>query len=153
MTKSAGHSLDWRPTSKTRTQLSFVDVGKAYLNAKVDQELCPTFVELPKEDKDSQRLCGQLLRHTYGTRMAAGGWREEYSTMLLSFGFKQGRSCPNAFFHPERGIATSVHGGDFKSSGPNDALDWFDKTIGEAHEITIGPESDPAQMTPKRPEH
>ena len=79
----------------------------------------------------------------YGTRMAADGWQEEYSTMLLKLGFKQGRACPNAFSHLERGITTSVHGDDSTSSGPKGALDWLEKAIVETYEITIGPRLGP----------
>ena len=129
MTKAANHTPDWRPESGTRTQLSFVDLRRAYFNAKVDQELCPTYVGLPKEGEDWQSYCGELLRHMYGTRMAADGWQEVYSTMLLRLGFKQGQTCPNAFSHHENGITTSVHGGDFTSSGPNGALDWLESQL------------------------
>ena len=153
MTKSPGHTPDWRPEPKTRTQISFVDIRRAYFNAKVDRELSPTYVDLPREDGDWQSHCGRILRHMYGTRMTADGWKEEYSTMLLKLGFKQGQACPNAFGHPERGITTSVHGDDSTPSGPNSALDWLEEPIVEAYAITIGPGSGPATRTGKKPEH
>ena len=56
--------------------LSFIDVSRAYFNAKIDEREQPTFVNLPPEDKDTQDMCAQLLRHMYGTRGAADGWRE-----------------------------------------------------------------------------
>jgi hypothetical protein len=79
----------------------------------------------------------------YGTRLAADGWQEEYSTKLVGLGFKQGAACPNAFYHPEKMIACSVHGDDFTSSGPKPSLDWLEKAIGEIYEITIGPRLGP----------
>ena len=85
--------------------------------------------------------------------MAADGWQEEYSTMLLKLGFKQWQACPNAFTHPARAITTSVHGGDSTSSGPKDALDWLEKPIGEAYEITIGPRLGPGPRTGRKPGH
>ncbi len=137
------HKPDWRPNSPTRTQISFVDVSRAYFNAKIDPSERETFVDLPAEDPDSATMCGQLLRHMYGTRPAADGWQEEYSTFLISLGFRQGGSCPNAFYQTAKKIACSVHGDDFTSSGPKDALDWLETKISEKYEITIGPRLGP----------
>ena len=104
-------------------QISLVDVKRAYFNATIDPLDPPTYVELPPEESDSDVMCARLLRHMYGTRAAADGWQEEYSTLLVDIGFKQGDACPNVFRHVERQITTSVHGDDFTSSGPADALD------------------------------
>ena len=142
-TRMGSHRPIWDPHSPQRTQLSFIDVSRAYFNAKIDEREQPTFVNLPPEDKDTQDMCAQLLRHMYGTRGAADGWQEEYSTMLIRLGFRQGDASPNAFHHPERGIVTSVHGDDFTSSGPCDALDWLEEAIGQEYEITIGPRLGP----------
>ena len=116
---------------------------RAYFNAAIDPKEPPTYVQLPPEDPDSADMCAQLLRHMYGTRPAADGWQEEYSTMLISLGFRQGGACPNAFFHTARKIACSVHGDDFTSSGPADALDWLETAIGEHYELDIGPRLGP----------
>ena len=90
------------PTSAKRTQISLVDISRAYFNAKVDDD-SPTFVQLPPEDPDSGVLCAQLIRHMYGTRAAADGWQEEYSsTMVVELGFAQGGSSPCLFRHPSR---------------------------------------------------
>ena len=81
-------------------QLSFVDISRAYFNAKIDpgQEV---YVRLPEEDTDHGTMCAMLLRHMYGTRAAADGWQEEYSTFLVEhLGFKQGLACPCVFEHP-----------------------------------------------------
>jgi hypothetical protein len=150
MTKTSGHSPDWSPTPKTHTQLSVVDVGEAYLNAEVDQGLRPTFVELPSEDKDYQRLCGQLLRHMYGTRMAADGWQEEYGIMLLSFGFKQGQSCPNAPCHPGRAIVTSVHGVTLRRQDPRAHLIGSNRPLVKPTNLTLVRTSGQAKRTRQR---
>ncbi len=143
MTRCGSHRPIWDPTSPQRTQVSFVDITRAYFNAKVDRDAAPCFVELPPEDADSGKLCGELLRHMYGTRSAADGWQEEYSTFLVRLGFRQGMGCPNVFRHETRGIATSVHGDDFTSSGPADALDWLEDAISQEYEATRGPRLGP----------
>ena len=64
-----------------RLQISLVDVKRAYFNAMVAEDK-PVFVELPPEDPEHGKKCGRLRRHLYGTRGAAAGWEEEYSTWL-----------------------------------------------------------------------
>ncbi len=68
------HRPNWDPESPKRTQISLVDVKRAYFNAEVDPRDPPTFVELPKEDDDHALMCAQLLRHVWnansGRRLA-----------------------------------------------------------------------------------
>ena len=149
MTAVGGHRPDWDPRSPNRTQVSFIDVTRAYFNAVIDSRDAPTFVELPVKDEDHHDKCGLLLRHMYGTRGAADGWQEEYSTMLVRHGFRQGNACPNLFHHPEKGVVCSVHGDDFTSSGPKPALDWMEKVISEEYQITIGPRLGPGPQDAK----
>ena len=78
------------PISPQRSQLSFINIKRAYFNAKVDDHDPPVFVDLPPEDKDHGHMCARLLRHMYGTRMAADGWQEEYSTLLIRLVFRPG---------------------------------------------------------------
>ena len=85
----------------------------------------------------------------YGTRSAADGWQEEYSTLLIRLGFRQGKACPNVFYHAERLICCSVHGDDFTSSGPSNQLDWMEASIAEKYEITIGPRLGPGPKDAK----
>ena len=143
MTSVGKHRPIWDPSSPDRTQVSFIDVTRAYFNATIDSRDKPTFVELPVEDPDHHDKCALLLRHMYGTRGAADGWQEEYSTMLVRHGFKQGNACPNLFRHPEKDLVCSVHGDDFTSSGSKPGLDWMEKVISEEYEITIGPRLGP----------
>ena len=130
------------PSSEQRVQLSFVDVSRAYFNARVDPDDV-TMVELPEEDPDSGTHVARLLRHMYGTRRAADGWQEEYSSTLVEMGFVQGLSSPCVFRHAGRGLACSVHGDDFTTSGPKSSLDWFEDQIGQRYEVTIGPRMGP----------
>ena len=82
-------------------------------------------------------MAGQLLRHIYGTRAAADGWQEGYSNFLVSIGFRQGETSANVFHHVSRGITNCVHGDDFTSSGPADALDLIEGAITGKYECTI----------------
>ena len=70
------------------TQISFIDVSRAYFNAKRDPDADPVYVDLPQEDPDKARdMVGLLLVHLYGTRAAADGWHCEYSGLLGELGF------------------------------------------------------------------
>ena len=149
MTRVGKHQPDWSPESPNRTQISRIDVKRAYFNAQVDPADPPTFVQLPSEDEDHQTKVAQLLRHMYGTRMAADGWQEEYSTFLVSLGFSQGDASPNVFYHAEKRIMTSVHGDDFTSSGPATALNWFEESVKEKYEVTIEPRLGPGAQDAK----
>ena len=71
-TVEVGRQHDRRPESERRTQVSFIDIARAYFCAKTDPDN-PTYVELPAEESGSGVLCGKLLRHMYGTRAAADG--------------------------------------------------------------------------------
>jgi len=119
------------PASEQRMQLSFVDICRAYFNAPTDPNE-PTYVDLPEEVDPLREMCGLLLRHMYGTRKAADGWQEEYSSLLVSrLGFTQGTASPCVFVNKERNITCAVHGDDFTSSGPKSELDWFDSALAE----------------------
>ena len=143
VTTAGEHRPILDPHSPHRSQISLVDVKRAYFNAKIDPREPPTFVDLPPEDGDCQHMCAQLLRHMYGTRGAADGWQEEYSTTLVRLGFRQGEACPNVFRHEERKIITSVHGDDFTSSGAKDSLDWLEAALAEEYELDVGPRLGP----------
>ena len=137
------------PGSRMRSQVSFIDIARAYFNAKIDERDAPTFVRLLEEDPDSTTMCAQLLKHMYGTRMAADGKQEEYSTFLISIGFTQGVGHANFFRNAKRGFECSVHGDDFTTSGPRAELDWFEKTMGQHYEMTIGPRLGPGPSDAK----
>ena len=141
--------VDRNPESETRTQISLMDISRAYFNAHVEED-SPTFVQLPPEDKDHGVLCAKLLRHMYGTRAAADGWQEEYSASLVSkMGFVQGQSCPCVFRHSERDIVVTVHGDDFTSVGGKPDLDWFEEAMKGSYELTIQPRLGPGREDAK----
>ncbi len=83
MTRVGAHRPNWDPSSEKRTQISLVDVKRAYFNAKLSADEPPVYVDLPAEDPDHTKCAAQLLRWMYGTRGAADGWQEEYSTALV----------------------------------------------------------------------
>ena len=56
MIRCGDHQPVWDPLSPHRAQLSFIDVKRAYFNAKVDREAAPCFVELPPEDPDKGKM-------------------------------------------------------------------------------------------------
>ena len=135
--------VDRDPCSERRTQISLIDISRAYFNAKVDEDV-PTFVALPPEDADHGVLCAKLLRHMYGTRAAADGWQEECSSSLVErLGFVQGVSCPCVFRHSKRPIVVTVHGDDFTSVGSKPDLDWFENAMRQNYELTAQPRMGP----------
>ncbi len=138
---------DWvpcyEPKSKRRMQIAFVDISRAYFNARVEPN-SETYVQLPEEDPDNVSCCAKLLRHMYGTRAAADGWQEECSSFLVqTMGFCQGLSSPCVFRHPSKQLVVSVHGDDFTIAGACEDLDWFEAVIQEHYECTVQPRIGP----------
>ncbi len=136
------------PTSDRRTQVSFIDISRAYFCAATDPE-DPTYVELPAEDSDHGTMCGLLLKHMYGTRRAADGWHCEYAGRLVNeLGFEVGDASACVFYHKARGIRCSVHGDDLTAVGEKRHLDWYRQELEklyelkEAHRLGPGPADD-----------
>ena len=126
------------PESEERMQVSAVDISRAYFNASTDGGT-PTYVQLPPEHPDHLRgMCGLLLEHMYGTQATADGWQQEYAGYMRELGFKQGAASPCVFVHPERHVATSVHGDDFTSCGAKRGLDWFEDALEARYELKRG---------------
>ena len=137
----------WRPCydpkSERRTQISLLDISRAYFNAKLDPGV-ETYVQLPQEDEDHGDMCAKLICHMYGTRPAADGWQEEYSTTLVEdLKFRQGMSSPCIFKHSSRTIAVTVHGDDFTAVGAKTDLDWYEDEMKKRYELTCQPRLGP----------
>ena len=95
-------------------------------------------------------MVAKLLRHMYGTRAAADGWQEEYSTFLVeTLGFVQGTSSPCVFRHSTREMVMSVHGDDFTTVGPKEDLDWLETEMSKNYELTIQPRLGPGKQDAK----
>ena len=106
------HSHVRDPTSESRTQVSFIDIARAYFCAATDPAE-PTYVELPDEHPGkAQGMYGKLLKHMCGTRKAADGWHCEYSGALHEIGFDVGdaRACVSLIRRGEEGLRVSVEG-------------------------------------------
>ncbi len=137
------------PTLEWRTQISFIEVSRAYSNAKRDPDVDPVYVDLPHEDPDKAKgMVGFLLLHLCGTRAAADGWHCEYSSLLGEMGFVRGDASACIFRRPRRRIVCSVHGDDFASSGPKRELDCMTTPMEQTYELTepgrlgVGPTGD-----------
>ena len=81
------------PRSERRTQISAIDISRAYFNASMEEGSEPTYVCPPPEHPGQARgQCGLLLKHMYGTRAAADGWQQEYSSFMKKIGFSMSLS-------------------------------------------------------------
>ena len=65
------------PTSEDRTQISFINICRAYFCAETNPN-DPTYVELPSEDPDHGSMVGLLLK-TDGTASMQDAWRSSGS--------------------------------------------------------------------------
>ena len=107
------------PLLEKRTQVSALDISRAYFNTSTDDS-DPTFVMLPPEHPGLfDGMCGLLKKHMYGTRAAADGWKQEFSSFLKGIGVVQGVASPCIFVHKDKNLATSVHGDGFTTVGPS----------------------------------
>ena len=79
-------------SGKKEVKLMFIDVRKAHLNARCDEE---EWVELPEEMWKWGKYA-KLRRWLYGMRKAASGWEEDYFEKLEAVGFTRGRGAPAA---------------------------------------------------------
>jgi len=134
------------PRSEHRTQVSFMDISRAYFCAETDPD-DPTYVELPPEDPNSGTMVGLLKKHMYGTRKAASGWHSEYAGRLVEeLGFESGDASACVFYNRERDLRCSVHGDDLTTVGSKVNLDWFRKELEKRYELKephrIGPGPD-----------
>ena len=55
--------------------------------------------------------------------------QQEYSGYLRSIGFELGEASPCVFVHKLKNVATSVHGDDFTSVGPEVELVWLEAKL------------------------
>ena len=130
-----------RGSSGKVRKLMFLDVRRAYFNAKINT---PTYVELPPERAEAGK-CWRLNRALYGTRPAAQSWEEEYGSRMLEWGFEMGKTGPCLFHHKQKNLKTVIHGDDFTILGEEEELKWFKGKMEGVYEIkdkgTLGPEA------------
>ncbi len=138
----------WDGESPDRQMIYFMDISRAYFNAKVD-ESDPVDVEPPPKSDVTLGSCALLQRHLYGTCRAAGGWQSECSGSLVEFGFTKVTSSACVFVQAERQIRVSVHGDDFTTVGAKCDLDWLETSMENKYELRkggrLGPGKDDAK--------
>ena len=131
------------PEPSERYCLMSNDIKRAYFYAPSTR---PIFIEIPEEDREQgdEGMVGQLNLSLYGTRDAALNWTNTFTAHLESIGFNRGAACPCNFIHEERGIALTVHGDDFTSTGKEKELQWFEAQLKAKYDIktnVMGPKS------------
>ena len=104
----------------------FVDVKKAHLNPKCDQDVD---VELPEEAGVEPDEYGKLVHWLYGCRPAGQAWEDDYAELLVTDGFLRSKASPVVFYHSVREVWVVVHGDDFVCSGTDDELDYMIKLL------------------------
>ena len=114
-------------------KLDFIDVRRAYFHAPARRRV---YVKLPPEDA-AEGMCGLLKKSMYRTRDAAQNWEVEYSSFMITAGFRRGEGMPCVFFNPLRNLRVVVHGDDFTILGHGGSLDWFRLKIQEKFEVKI----------------
>ena len=134
----------WDGKHEDRQMVFFMDISRAYFNAKVKEDE-PVYVDFPPDMNPEPGTCALLKRHMYGTRRAADGWQSEYSSTLVELGFTQGSSSACVFRHSERGIVVSVHGDDFTCSGSRRNLMWMEAEMKKKYELTVGARLGPGE--------
>ena len=126
------------PNSERRTQLSAIDISRAYFNASTEAS-GPTYAALPPEHPGHARgVSGLLLKHMYGTRAVAYEWQQECSSFLKFIGLVHGVASPCIFVHNEKNVFSSVYGDVFTSAGAKYDLDWPEKLMEAKYELRKG---------------
>ena len=107
-----------RQRGQAEVKLMFVDVKKANLNAKCEEEV---WVELPSEFEKFGKYA-KVMFGKYGMRKAASGWEDDCAQRLVSHGFQRGKAASRIFYHPETQVRVVVYGDDFTFPGTDPEL-------------------------------
>ena len=91
-------------------------------------------MELPDELKP-EGMCGRLLRSLYGTQDASNIWQQDYTKLLLSGGWKPGRSNPSLFYSKATEGRGLCHGDDLMILADDDTLAEFDKLLRSRYDV------------------
>eukprot|EP00973_Karenia_brevis_P074277 10319704-Karenia_brevis.AAC.1 len=86
----------------------FVDVSKAHLNLKCEEDV---YTQLPEEER--------------GLGPAARAWERFYTEKLEGMGFLSDNSCGVVFYNQETDLSLMVHGDDYTFCGLEDDLVWI----------------------------
>ena len=115
-------------------RLSFIDIKKAYFNAKPQRAV---FMRLPPEMGLPKHYVARQTRCVYGTRDAGMLWEETYRRALEDVGFITGDANPCIFRHEARNIQVVVHGNDFTALGTDESIDWYTAELQKVFEIKV----------------
>ncbi|CAE7534917.1 unnamed protein product [Symbiodinium natans] len=107
--------------------MDFVDISRAHWCADATRYVV---VELPPEMEMPEHVA-VLKKSMYGTRDAAHNWEQQYTKVLLSLGFLQGRASSCLFYHPHKDIRLEVHGDDFVSVARALDIKWLHERFRE----------------------
>ena len=77
-----------------------------------------------------------MKRHLYGTRGAAAGWEDEYSSFLMEAGFRREVASGCIFYHAARDLRVVVYGDDFTVVGAYKDINWFEEVMEQKYAIT-----------------
>ena len=125
-----------RRFQRKKWKLMYIDVKKAHLNAKVDEDE-HIYVELPVEAEAKDGYCARLLRWLYGTRPAASSWEKEYTEKLESEGYVRGRAAPTTFYNKEKDARCVVHGDDFTFLAEEEELRRMAELMAKWYEVKV----------------
>ena len=114
-------------------KLMFVDVKKAHLNAKCDEE---EWVVLSDEFKTFGRYA-KLKRWLYGMRKAASGLEDDYARRLVEDGFRRGRAASTILYHPKTQVRVVVHGDDFTFAHTESELKRIQAMMREWYDVKV----------------
>ena len=122
-----------RAQGHDEVKLMFVDVKKAHLNAKCDEE---EWVELPNEFMKFGRYA-KLKRWLFRMRKAASGWEDDYARRLVEDGFQRGRAASTIFYHPKTQVRVVVHGDDITFAGTESELRKIEEKMHEWYDVKV----------------
>ena len=111
----------------------FIDVKKAHLNAKCDEEERD---ELPDEFKMLVKYA-KLMRWLYGMRKAAFRWEDDYARRLVTDGFQRGRAAETRFYHTKTHARVVVHGDDFTFAASESELSQMRSRMCDLYDVKV----------------
>ena len=103
-----------REQGQDEVKLLFIDVKKAHLNAKGDEE---DWVEWPNEFK-------KLGKYVRLKRWSENG-RGDYARRLVSDGFQRDRAASTIFYHPKTHVTKATPGRCVVRSRESRVVRWF----------------------------
>ena len=115
--------------SERRTQVSAIDISRAYFNASTEGAARACVMLLP-EHVDHGEKCGLRRKQMYVTHAAADGWQQEYAGFVRGIRFRQDEASSYVFVDARRSLVmVSVYGTDFTTTGPTRELNCFENQL------------------------